>query len=63
MPQSELGRVGVSGWRGGGAHLLSAREGMIEAGHVGHDGLLVGPQCTHDVYTPQRPAAGRERPV
>lgn len=23
---------------------------MIEAGHIGHYGLLIRPQCTHDVY-------------
>lgn len=34
-----------------GAHLLGAREGMIEAGDIGHDGLLVGPQRAHDVYS------------
>lgn len=51
MPQREVGWAGVSGFERDGAHLLSAREGMIEAGHVGHDGLLIWPQCAHDVYT------------
>ena len=43
-----------------GAHLLCPREGMIEAGYIGHNGLLIWPQRTHDVYTsPSR----RERPA
>lgn len=27
---------------------------MIEAGHIGHYGLLIWPQCTHDVYASPR---------
>lgn len=30
-------------------YLLSAREGMVEARDVGHDGLLVRAGCTNDV--------------
>ncbi len=52
-----------------GAHLLCAREGVIEAGYIGHNGLLIRPQRTHDVYAspsrtercPQRKETERER--
>lgn len=46
------------------AHLLCAREGMIEAGYIGHNGLLIWPQRTHDVYTsPSRTERGWQRTV
>ena len=45
------------------AHLLGAGEGVIEAGDIGHDGLLIWPQRAHDVYThhSRRERGGRER--
>lgn len=46
------------------AHLLRAREGVIEAGYIGHYGLLVRPQRTHDVYaSPSRTERGWRRKV
>lgn len=35
-------------------HLLSASEGMVEAGNVGHDGLLIGLWGVHDIWGWQR---------
>lgn len=31
------------------AHLLSPRESVIEAGNVGHYGLLIGPESAHNI--------------
>lgn len=37
---------------------------MIEAGDIGHNGLFIGPQRTHDVYTsPQHREENRKREV
>lgn len=33
----------------GVSYLLSASEGMVEAGHVGHDGLLIRLGGVHNV--------------
>ena len=29
--------------------LLGSSEGVVEAGHIGHDGLLIGFGCVHDI--------------
>lgn len=31
------------------AHLLGPREGVVEAGHVSHDGLLIWPQSAYNI--------------
>lgn len=41
------GSLGGAGGRR--RYLLRPRKGMVEAGHIGHDGLLVGPGRVHDV--------------
>jgi hypothetical protein len=33
----------------GEPHLLGSSEGMIEAGHIGHDGFLVGLWGVHNI--------------
>lgn len=43
------------------AHLLCTREGVIEAGYIGHYGLLIRPQRTHDVYASPSSQQERER--
>lgn len=59
------GAVLVAAWRQAGAvdkaaathspaHLLSPRESVIEAGHVGHDGLLIRPQRAHNICARRR---------
>lgn len=41
------GSLGEAGGRR--RYLLRPRKGMVEAGHIGHDGLLVGPSCVDNV--------------
>ena len=44
---------GVSIWAGlgrvGAGYLLGPREGMVETGHIGHDGFLIWTSCVHNV--------------
>lgn len=44
-----LGGGGEVGLPGPARYLLRSRKGMVEAGHIGHYGLLVGPGRVHDV--------------
>lgn len=49
------------GWRGGGAHLLFARERMVVTRHIGHDGFLIWPQGANDICPRNR--GGRRRAI